>query len=121
MPSNNEATKGISRIAGADLSSAKYRFCKVQADSTVVLAGNGERGLGVIDAPGPADHAVGVKTSGRVQVIAGATVTAGLAAQSDANGAAINQASTGVVMGIFLEGGVVGDIVSLDLAPQGAP
>lgn len=136
MPANEEAVRSISRIAGADFTGTNpglYRFVKVSpltpVDSSgnpipsgnVILAGNGERAIGVLRTKGPAGHAVNVAIGGRVLVVCGATVTVGNACQSDANGAAINQASTGDVMGIILEAGNAGDVVSIDLAPQGAP
>lgn len=136
MAANEERVRSISRIAGQDFTGAnpgQYRFVVISANATVdgegqivpagnvVLAGNGVRGLGVLRGKGRLGHAVEVALEGRVLVVLGATNTIGGAAQSDANGAAINQASTGCVMGIFLEAGVAGDVVSIDLAPQGAP
>lgn len=121
MPSNSERVVSITRIAGADLTTKQNRFCKVQSDSRVILAGNGDRALGVLQGKADTDRAVEVAVGGRVLVVLGASVTAGASVQSDANGAAITQTSTGVVLGQFLESGSAGENVSMNWAPQGAP
>lgn len=133
--SNYERVRSISRIAGADFSAAQgiYRFCKVNPNPAVVggvnidagaviLAGNGERAIGVLCGKQIAGHAIEVALEGRVLVVAGAAIAVGAVVQSDGNGAAITQASTGCVMGEALEAaGGAGTVISINLAPQGAP
>lgn len=124
MPSNLEKVQSISRIAGADFSGSnpgQYRFVNIAADGTVALAGAAANVEGILLGKQIAGHAIEVGISGRLLVVAGATVTAGQQASSDANSAAIPQASTAPVCGTFLESGVAGDIVSVLFAPQGAP
>ena len=121
MPSNYESYQSITRIAGEDLSAGQYRFLKVNSSGEVVKAGNGERAVLVAVGKAEEDKALECAFSGRVLVVLGATVAAGADVQSDANGACITQASTGIVCGTALEGGVAGDVVSILFAPQGAP
>jgi len=122
MPSNYENVRSITRVAGADLSDSQYRFVKVGSDGRVVLSGNGERAVGVTGGKAAENRAIEVAFSGRVLVIAGAAVTAGDKVQSDANGAVITQASTGIVCGEALEtASQAGELISVLLDAQGAP
>ncbi len=135
MPSNRENVRSISRIAGADFSGdnpGQYRFCKVSATQQtvggvtidagcVVLAGNGERAIGVLSGKQFFGHAIEVSYSGREQVICGGAVTVGDKVQSDANGAAVTQSATGCVQGEAMESGASGEIISVLLDAQGAP
>ncbi len=121
MPANRENARSITRLAGFDASAAKYKFVKINASGLAVLAGSGERAIGVANGNGVENHALPIDISGRVLVELGASVAAGAVVQSDASGLCITQASTGIVMGTAFEGGVAGDVVSIDFAPQGAP
>ncbi len=124
MPSNNESVQTISRLAGADFSGSnpgQYRFGKINSDGEVVLAGNGERAFCVIHGKAIEGEAIACAIGGRVRVVFGATVAAGAVVQSDANGACITQASTGIVCGTALEGGAAGEVGSIVFDPQGAP
>lgn len=121
MASNYEKVQSISRIAGADLSDSQYRFTKVNAAARVVLAGSGERAMGVTIGKAEEGRAIEIGIGGRLLVVLGATVAAGADVQSDANGAAITQTSTGISCGTCLEGGVAGDVTSIVFDPQGAP
>jgi Uncharacterized conserved protein (DUF2190) len=132
---NYERVRSISRIAGADFSGTQgeYRFCKINPNpatvngtsidpGAVILAGNGDRAVGVLIGKQVPGHAIEVGVGGRLLVVAGAAIAYGAAVQSDANGAAITQASTGCVEGIAYESASqAGDIISIEFAPQGAP
>lgn len=109
-PANEENVRSISRVTGVDMSvTGEYRFAKVQADGTVVLAGAGDAAIGVVRGKVGLGHAIEIGFSGRMLVILGGTVAAGASVQSDANGAAITYAS-GEKLGTTLTGGVAGDV-----------
>jgi hypothetical protein len=141
MPANYENVRSISRLAGADFSggiqganAGIYRFVKLNTTAIaldngdqiapgagVILAGNGDRCIGVLSGKQIKGHAISVDFSGRTKVVCGAAVTAGDKVQSDANGAAIPQASTGCVQGEAFESGAAGEVISVLLDAQGAP
>lgn len=122
MPSNYEAAKSISRVAGEDLTDGQYLFVKVDGNGHVVHAGNGDRAIGVTSGKAGLGQAITVDIDGRTLVRAGAAIAAGAIVQSNANGEAITQASTGDVCGTALEAAAAqGDLVSILFDAQGAP
>lgn len=124
MPSNLEKVQSISRIAGADFSGSnpgQYRFVIVAADGTVTLSGAAALADGILLGKQIAGHAIEVGIGGRLLVVAGAAIVAGQDLSSDANSAAIPQASTAPILGTALESGAAGDIISVLWAPKGAP
>jgi hypothetical protein len=122
MPSNYEKVQSITRIAGEDLTAGQYRFLKVNAAGKVVKSGNGERASFVSIGKADVDQALECGIGGRLLVVAGAAIAAGAAVQSDANGAAVTQNSTGDVCGEALEAATAaGELISIIFAPQGAP
>jgi hypothetical protein len=104
-------------IAGEDLTAAQYRFARL--DTTVgskpftidraVAAG---ATVGVIYMGAPNGRAVQVVTEGIAKVIAGATITIGQNVDSDANGAAVVSAGSGI---IAMTAGVAGQIIEVKL------
>jgi len=114
MPANEEQVRSISRIAGADFSgdnTGLYRFVKVASTEKVVLCDSGDNALGVLRGKAAEDQAIEVAIGGRVLVELGASVTAGARIQSGAGGAAITLAS-GADLGVALNTGVTGDVIS---------
>jgi hypothetical protein len=77
--------------AGADLSAKECYFVKVNSDGEAVLAGNGNKALGVIQEGGGAveNSWLSVVYSGIVRVLAGGTIAAGDSVTSNAAGKAI--------------------------------
>ena len=107
-------------IAGEDLSAAQFKFVTLESDGQVDLAdAAGERAIGVCLVGGPAGAAVTVAMSGKVNVIAGGTIAAGAAVQTDANGDALTAATGDYVMGYALEAGVDGQIIAIELIQGG--
>lgn len=94
--------KGITLIAGADLSAKQYHFVKVSAPKTVVASGDGETSIGVLQDKPKDTEACVVGVSGVTRIVAGGAITAGADVQSDANGRAITKAA-GIKRGVALE------------------
>jgi hypothetical protein len=61
-------------------------------------------------------QSLAVAYDGRVQVIAGASITAGAAVMSNATGRAITATSTNTVLGYALEGGANNQVITIELA-----
>ena len=104
--------------ANADLSTHQFKFMKVSGDFTVDLnTTNAGNCLGVLqDKPNAAGVPANVMVDGVTKVKLGATLTAGAEVMSNASGVAV--AATGVnavVMGVLLEGGASGEIVTMQL------
>ena len=107
-------------IAGEDLSSAQFKFVTLEADGQVDLAdAAGERAIGVLLNKPTAGKAATVAMTGKVMVVAGASVTAGDEIQTDAAGDAITAASGDVVMGYALEDAVDGQVFAMELIQGG--
>lgn len=107
-------------IAGEDLSSAQFKFVTLEADGQVDLAdAAGERAIGVLLNEPTAGKAATVAMTGKVMVEAGASVTAGDALQTDANGDAITAATGDYVMGYALEDAVDGQVFAIELIQGG--
>lgn len=107
-------------IAGEDLSSAQFKFVTLEADGQVDLAdAAGERAIGVLLNEPTAGKAATVAMTGKVMVVAGASVTAGAALQTDASGDAITAASGDYVMGYALEDAVDGQVFAIELIQGG--
>ncbi|MCC8945994.1 DUF2190 family protein [Bradyrhizobium sp. Arg62] len=109
--------------ASGDLSTKQYRFVTIDSNGNVAVATRGALAIGVLqDAPAALGRACRVRAvSGTMtKVVLGGTVTKGQAGVSDANGAAVNAASSdNAYMGFFQEAGASGDIVAFLLQPRG--
>lgn len=146
MPANFERVLTVSRRAGADYSQpgvGEMRFgvinpnpvtgqtnpsqpgrwygpatdtFTVEAGNVIVNTANGGRCPYVISGKALPGQPLECTFAGRTLVVLGGTVAAGARVQSDANGAAITQASSGIALGTALEAGVEGDIISIEFA-----
>lgn len=106
--------------AGGDLSAGQFKFVVLSADGQIDLAGDGAAAVGVLlNEPAAAGRAATVVVSGRTIVEAGASVTAGDAVASDANGDAITAATADIAMGYALEDAVDGQIFAIELITGG--
>lgn len=109
-------------LAAADFSAKQYRFVKIDSSGNAAIAGRGDLAVGVLqNNPAAATRPATIRTSGVTKVILGASVTAGQAVVSDANGAAVNASSAdNAYMGTFLESGTTsGQIVRMLIQPRG--
>ncbi|MDR1008021.1 MAG: DUF2190 family protein [Campylobacteraceae bacterium] len=97
--------------AGANIE--EYRFLKVTGDYTLAHASAGSYAVGVSEGTAKAGERIDVMHLGIAEVIVGTGgVSAGGAVESDANGKAV-ALDEGIALGIALESGAVGDIISI--------
>ncbi len=106
--------------AGADLSADQFKF--VKADSTadqVVLAGNGEAALGVLqNDPDAVGKAAEITALGVSKIFSGAAVTFGAVIASDATGRAAAATIGEFGQGIALEAASgAGELISALIIP----
>ena len=107
-------------IAGANLSTAQFKFVTLESTGKVILANAaGEQSYGVIIVGAPADAAVTVVRTGSVMVEAGGNIAAGAAVATNAAGEAQTAASTNIVMGYAKEAGVDGQLIEIELITGG--
>jgi hypothetical protein len=89
----------ISLNAGEDLSASQYKAVKIDSDGNAVLAGAGEKSVGVLqDKPLDIGHAGAVGFNGITKAIAGAAITAGSEVEVGTDGKLITL-DTGVSLG----------------------
>lgn len=106
--------------AGADLSAKLFYLCRVDTDEDIILAGDGERVLGVIREAAVADKPVTVQYGGVAKVSAGAAFSAGVLLASDTNGQAVLATTGEFAIGIALQAaGAQHEIVSVALLQCG--
>jgi hypothetical protein len=115
-----EAVVSITLPAGADLRTHQYKFVTVNSDGKIVLSANNATAFGIVlNAPNTNEAAtVAVPGSGILKVKCGAAVTRGNTVGSGANGAAKNTVTASAVLGIALETGVDGQVVSILFQPR---
>jgi hypothetical protein len=119
MKATEQALKCVGLEAGADLSSKQYYFVKVNTDSQVVVAGDGEAAVGVLQTkPDAAGRAGQVAIGGITKVLIGATLAAGDSVASDGNGKAAPATTGEKVLGTCIVGGAAGEIGSMLFQPR---
>ena len=102
-------------IAGADLSGSQFLFAKLDAAAKAILCGDGEGTIGVIEVGSAADNASTITHSGKVMVKCGGTVTIAGDVGIDANGKAVDAASTDIIVGRAYEAGVTDQVIAIEL------
>ena len=102
----------ITGIAGADLSTAQYKFVKLAADGEYDLSSDGAQAEGVAqNDPAAQGRALAVATAGIVKVVVGTGgLTAGDDVASGAAGVAITAASGDAILGVALDDATVGTV-----------
>ena len=102
----------ITGIAGADLSTAQYKFVKLAADGEYDLSSDGAQAEGVAqNDPAAQGRALAVATAGIVKVVVGTGgLTAGDDVASGAAGGAITAASGDAILGVALDDATVGTV-----------
>lgn len=87
------------------------------ANNRVATLATGTRSAGVaLAATTAAGQVLPVAYDGRVQVLAGAAITAGAAVMSNAAGRAITATATNVVLGYAIEGAANNQVITIELA-----
>jgi streptogramin lyase len=118
-----QAQTNITLKAGADLSSSQYFFVKIDANGDVVLAGNGENAIGVLQNAPASGEAANIAVAGVSKVIIGDTTSldSGVVISSDANGKATLGVSTDFALAILIEDTTANDdVVSCLIQKTGA-
>lgn len=89
--------------AAADLSTKQYYAVKLDSNGQVVVAGDGEAAIGVLqNKPAAAGRAASVRVSGITHWIADGAIAVGAKVASSADGQAATAASSEHVVGRFL-------------------
>lgn len=110
----------IAQNAGADLSEKLFFLARVDTDEDIVLAGDGERVLGVIREAADQNKPVTIQFGGIAKVSAGASFSAGVLVASDVNGQAVLATTGEYAFGMALQAaGAQNEIVSVVLLPYG--
>ena len=100
----------ISRRAGAGLSAAQYRFVALNANGEVLLAGAGDKAIGVLQNDPLQGQAATVQVLGISKVVAGGAINIGDYVASDASGkakaavASSANTTTGAITGSHIVG-----------------
>ena len=113
-----EAYNMITLPAGADLSSAQFKFVKISSGA-VVLCGAGENALGVLTNKPASGEAASVQIGGIAKVQADAALsTTGAKVMSSADGQAAAATSTNHVLGMTVTtAAAAAELVEVLLAP----
>lgn len=116
MQSRNNRTL----IAGADLSSAQFKFVTLESTGSVILANSaGENCLGVCLVGAASGNAATICVAGSVMVQAGGTIAAGDKVTTTAAGKAATATTGNIVLGYAREAGVDGQIIEIELIQGG--
>lgn len=116
MQSRNNRTV----IAGADLSSAQFKFVTLESTGSVILANSaGENCFGVCLVGAASGNAATVCVEGSVMVQAGGTIAAGDKVTTTAAGKAATATTGNIVLGYAREAGVDGQIIEIELIQGG--
>lgn len=113
-----ERLNPLSVNANADLSASQFCFVAVNSSGLLILpATAGDDAIGVLQnkpaAQGRAGEVALLNGSGRVKVVAGATLAPGAKVQSDTSGHAIAAATGDHVLGTVLVGGDSGELIEI--------
>lgn len=112
-----QEVRSLSLPASADLSASQFCFVTIDSNGRIELPAAGADAVGVLqDKPDALDRAgqVGMlNMSGRLKVVSGATMAAGVKVQSDGSGHAIAALTGDHVLGTTLKSSVSGDLVEI--------
>lgn len=101
--------------AAGDLSTKQYTFVTQNSAGRAATTGAGLKAYGVQqNKPIAIDHATTVAYLGISKVVAGGTIARNAEVEADSQGRAITKAS-GIVNGLAMEAGVVGQIIAVQL------
>lgn len=117
-----EGLKCITRIAGADLTAAKYRFVEAASGKVTRCNAAGESALGVLQNDPDIDEAATVAILGSVtKVVAGAAIALDADITTDNQGRAVTAATGNKIHGkALIAAGAAGEIISVLLQPGAA-
>lgn len=103
-------------VAGANLSEAQFRCVTVDENGAVVRESvAGAASFGILQDNPESGAAASVGVSGISKAVAGDTVTPGMRWATDSQGRVVEAAAEDYSPGVVLEGGSVGEIVTVTL------
>jgi hypothetical protein len=120
----NMTTNTRSGIAGADLSGNQYYAVKLDttaADGRVVLAGEGDKAIGILqDKPAAAGRACSYAFGGTSKAVAGASITAGDRVVQNSTGRLVSVGSgDDWSLGVAQQSAAIGEIFPMHIQPTG--
>lgn len=105
--------------ATSSLTTKQFCFVKLDSNGQIVLCGNGQYAIGVLqDKPAAGDPGAVCFPGDITKLVLGGTVTAGQDLQSDGNGAAVAAVTGSFVIGQALAGGSSGAIITALYQPK---
>lgn len=104
--------------AGADLSSDQFKAVKYDASGNIVLAGAGERSVGILQNAPINGEAAEIEESGYSKAVLGAVVTAGQELAANAAGLLVPAAVGNAVVAVAKHGGAANQIVGVRVIGQ---
>ena len=111
----------LTRVAGADLSAAQYKFVEMSSAGTVTVCNTaGEGALGVLQNDPTSGQTATIAYEGVSKVVAGDTVAIAGKVSTDNAGRAIPATTGHKILGVAMSGGAVGQIISVLLKPETA-
>jgi len=105
-------------VAGSDLSAKQFHAVKLTGELAIGVAGSGDLALGVLQNDPLQGDASAVAYAGVSKVKTGANVAVGNRLAPDASGALVPAGSGDFPIGVALEAGVSGDVISVLLIPN---
>jgi hypothetical protein len=112
-----QEVRSLSIPASADLSASQFCFVTIDGNGRIALPSAGGDCVGVLqDKPDALDRAGQVamlNMSGKLKVVAGATLTPGTKVQADASGHALAALTGDHVLGTVLSGGDSGELIEI--------
>lgn len=105
--------------ATSTLASSQFFFVKLDSNGQIVVAGNGQNAIGVVqDAPAAGSPGSVCRPGDITKVICGNTVTAGQDVQSDGAGKCVPAVSGSFVLGYALTAGASAGMASIIFQPK---
>lgn len=106
-------------VAGADLSSKMYCFVKVNSSGNIVLCGDGEAAVGILQNDPASGEVCAVRYVGVTPVVLGSQANAGAVLASDDQGRGVAASGSDAQLGVLLAGGATGEEREMVVRPVG--
>jgi hypothetical protein len=106
-------TDRISLNAVADLTTKQHLFAKISGDNGTNVCGAGGDAIGTYLGKEPIGRPIEIGVGPRVPIVLGAVLAAEAEVMSDATGKAVAWVTTNRSLGYLVEGGGIGDTVSM--------
>lgn len=110
-------TQTISCKAASNYASNQYYLVYISSDNTITLASAASTEVFVLQDNPASGYYGSIAISGTTKVKLGGTVSAGARVMATTDGSAITKSGASFSPGILLQGGVIGDVVEMLIAP----